>query len=79
MSGSHDITINSIPLINSATVRKLHAGVHLDLIDFGKNIAERLSKYVQKVKLTFDDELEVLIDPEVVVPKLHFLKDHHQA
>jgi NADH dehydrogenase (ubiquinone) Fe-S protein 3 len=61
------------------TVRKFDAVQRSQLTDFGKYVAECLTKYVQKVQLTAGDELELLIAPEGVIPVLQFLKDHHNA
>lgn len=44
------------------------------LIKFGDYVSESLPKYVQQVQLTFTDELEVLIDPEGIIPVISFLK-----
>jgi NADH dehydrogenase (ubiquinone) Fe-S protein 3 len=63
----------------TATVRKFDAVQRSQLTDFGKYVAECLTKYVQKVQLTAGDELEILIAPEGVIPVLQFLKDHHNA
>uniref|UniRef100_T1IHI9 NADH dehydrogenase [ubiquinone] iron-sulfur protein 3, mitochondrial n=1 Tax=Strigamia maritima TaxID=126957 RepID=T1IHI9_STRMM len=50
-----------------------------NLVDFGDYVAKCLPKYVQKVQVACGDELEVMIDPEGVLPVLYFLKDHHLA
>lgn len=61
------------------TVAKIDPVQKAHLVDFGKYIAECMPKYVQKVRLTTGNELEVLIAPEGVIPVLQFLKDHHSA
>lgn len=61
------------------TVAKLDPLQKSQLVDFGRYVAECLSRYVQKVQLTAGNELEVLIPPEGVIPVLSFLKDHHAA
>lgn len=49
------------------------------LENFGQYVAECLPKYVQRVQMTPQGELEVLIAPEGVVPVMQFLKDHHNC
>jgi len=49
------------------------------LSEFGEYVGECLPKYVQEVRLANQDELEILIHPDGVLPVLSFLKDHHQA
>ena len=34
---------------------------------------------MQKVQLTYGNELEILIHPEGIIPVMTFLKDHHNA
>jgi len=60
-------------------VRKVDSAKRQKLIEFGQYVAECMPKYVQKVQLACGDELEVLIDPDGVLPVLTFLKDHHQC
>merc|ERR1711976_941082 len=48
-------------------------------LDLGAIIADSLPKYVQQVQLTPQDELEVLIHPNGVIPTMAFLKDHTAA
>ncbi|XP_023225377.1 NADH dehydrogenase [ubiquinone] iron-sulfur protein 3, mitochondrial-like [Centruroides sculpturatus] len=61
------------------TIRKPDAVARDQLSQFGCYVAECLPKYVQKVQLTYWNELEVMIAPEGVIPVLSFLKDHHNA
>lgn len=61
------------------TVRPQNAVQREGLKDFGSYVAEILPKYVQKVALTHQNELEIMIHPEGVVPVLTFLKDHHNS
>ena len=49
------------------------------LADFGRYVQEMLPKYVQQVQVTANNELEVLIHPDGIVPVLTFLRDHHNA
>ncbi|CAG5071951.1 Similar to ND-30: NADH dehydrogenase [ubiquinone] iron-sulfur protein 3, partial [Cotesia congregata] len=46
---------------------------------FGQYLAECLPKYVQKVQMTAQDELEILIAPSGIRPTLSFLRDHHNS
>src|SRR4051812_34824316 len=61
------------------TVRTHDLAKRKQLTEFGVYLAECLPKFVQKIQLTFADELEVLIAPEGVVPVIAFLKDNHSA
>ncbi|KAJ8915103.1 hypothetical protein NQ315_000355 [Exocentrus adspersus] len=47
------------------------------LTEFGKYVAECIPKYVQKIRMTHSDQLEILVDPEGVLCVTQFLKDHH--
>ncbi|XP_038067411.1 NADH dehydrogenase [ubiquinone] iron-sulfur protein 3, mitochondrial-like isoform X2 [Patiria miniata] len=49
------------------------------LADYGKYVADCLPKYVQQVQVSHTNELEVLINPEGIIPVMTFLKDHHNA
>lgn len=49
------------------------------LLNFGKYCGECLPKYIQKIQLTFFDELELLIHPDGVLPVIAFLKQHHNC
>ena len=51
----------------------------VQLSDFGRYVQEVLPKYVQQVQVTGQKELEVLIDPEGLIPVLTFLRDHHNG
>eukprot|EP00116_Pleurobrachia_bachei_P007847 sb/3468109/ len=46
---------------------------------FGKYVAAILPKYVQDVRITSTQELEILIHPEGIVPVMGMLKDHTNA
>lgn len=50
-----------------------------NLLQFGKYCGECLPKYIQKIQLTFFDELELLIHPDGVLPVISFLKQHHNC
>lgn len=65
----------------SATVRKptIDSERKVQLVDFGRYVAECMPKYVQKVQIASGDELEVLIAPEGIKPVIQFLKDHHNC
>jgi len=65
--------------ITKPTIRPSLPAVQQTLKDFGVYVNECLPKFVQKVQLTFGDELEILICPEGVIPVLSFLKNHHNT
>lgn len=67
------------PMEKKPTVRVHDLVKRKQLSEFGVYLAECLPKFVQKVQLTYCDELEVLIAPEGVIPVVHFLKDNHSA
>lgn len=66
-------------LFFSATARPQNPLLRSTLHDFGEYVGNCLPKYVQKVQLTYNNELEVLIHPEGIIPVMTFLKDHHNA
>ncbi|KAK7474010.1 hypothetical protein BaRGS_00034720 [Batillaria attramentaria] len=61
------------------TVRPSNPLLKKQMKDFGTYIAECLPKFVQRVDVTYTDELEIMIHPDGVVPVLTFLKDHTNA
>jgi NADH dehydrogenase (ubiquinone) Fe-S protein 3 len=61
------------------TVRPVDVSVHNHLINFGEYVGQCLPKFVQKVQVTNGDELEIMIQPDGVLPVLTFLKDHTNA
>ncbi|XP_035273414.1 NADH dehydrogenase [ubiquinone] iron-sulfur protein 3, mitochondrial isoform X2 [Anguilla rostrata] len=61
------------------TVRPKDAVTLDQLSAFGGYVAEMLPKYVQQVQVTCFNELEVMIQPEGVIPVLTFLRDHTNA
>ena len=67
------------PVPKKPTVRTQDLVKRKQLTEFGIYLAECLPKFVQKIQLTFGDELEVLIAPEGVVPVIQFLKDNHSS
>ncbi len=44
--------------------------------ELGKYIGLCIPKYIQKVQISYGNELELLIHPEGVIPVITFLKDH---
>lgn len=66
-------------LFFAATAKPENALLRSTLHDFGEYVGNCLPKYVQKVQLTYNNELEVLIHPEGIIPIMTFLKDHHNA
>ncbi|KAL8570457.1 NADH dehydrogenase [ubiquinone] iron-sulfur protein 3, mitochondrial [Nucella lapillus] len=61
------------------TVRPANPLLKQQAKDFGQYVAECLPRFVQKVDVTYTDELEIMIHPEGVIPVLSFLKDHTNA
>ncbi|CAK8683523.1 NADH dehydrogenase [ubiquinone] iron-sulfur protein 3, mitochondrial-like isoform X2 [Clavelina lepadiformis] len=57
-------------------VRASSSIVRQKLLEFGDYVAECLPKYVQQVQLTYTNELEVMIDPEYIIPVITFLRDN---
>ncbi|XP_003387348.1 PREDICTED: NADH dehydrogenase [ubiquinone] iron-sulfur protein 3, mitochondrial-like [Amphimedon queenslandica] len=51
----------------------------LRLSDYGRYVEENLPKFVQQTQVTHNNELEVLIHPEGLIPVLTFLRDHHNS
>ncbi|OWF35092.1 NADH dehydrogenase [ubiquinone] iron-sulfur protein 3, mitochondrial-like [Mizuhopecten yessoensis] len=44
---------------------------------FGHYVAENLPKFVQEVRISAGDELDILVHPEGIFPTISFLKNHH--
>lgn len=61
------------------TVRPQNPLLKQQAKDFGQYVAECLPRFVQKVDVTYTDELEIMIHPEGIIPVLTFLKDHTNA
>ena len=49
------------------------------LTEFGQYVADCLPRFVQRVEVSYTDELEIMIHPEGIIPVLTFLKDHTNA
>lgn len=49
------------------------------LLQYGRYIHDILPKYVQQTQLTHNNELEVLIHPDGIIPVLTFLRDHQNS
>jgi len=49
------------------------------LLEFGQFVADSMPKFVQEVRVSHGNELELLICPEGVVPVMTFLRDHTSA
>ncbi|XP_032837301.1 NADH dehydrogenase [ubiquinone] iron-sulfur protein 3, mitochondrial [Petromyzon marinus] len=65
--------------VTPPTVRPVDVGERTKLATFGEYVAEILPKYVQQAQVTSQNELELLIHPEGVVPVISFLNDHTNA
>ena len=60
-------------------IKKNDENQRKNLIEIGKYVSEVLPKYTQVSQLTSNDELEILIHPDGVVPVLSFLKENHKT
>jgi len=67
------------PALSTSTVKSLDATIRTSLIDMGKYISEIMPKYTQAAQVTSNDELEILIHPDGVIPILSFLKENHRT
>jgi len=64
-------------LCSAAAVPEPQVGTLLR--SFASYVVDILPKYIQEARVTQHDELELLIQPEGVVPVLTFLRDHTSA
>ena len=53
--------------------------VRTRLSEYGEHIGNMLPKYVQQTQVNHNNELEILIAPEGILPVLTFLRDHTNA
>ena len=49
------------------------------LSEYGEHVGNMLPKYVQQTQVNHNNELEILIAPEGILPVLTFLRDHTNA
>ena len=63
----------------AATVRPSDPVLKKQLTEFGQYVADCLPRFVQRVDVSYTDELEIMIHPDGVIPVLTFLKDHTNA
>ena len=63
----------------TATVRPSNPVLKKQLTEFGQYVADCLPRFVQRVEVSYTDELEIMIHPEGIIPVLTFLKDHTNA
>ncbi|XP_033754299.1 NADH dehydrogenase [ubiquinone] iron-sulfur protein 3, mitochondrial-like [Pecten maximus] len=62
------------------TIKKVANKVETNqLKEFGQYVAENIPKYVQEVRISAGDELDILVHPEGILPVISFLKNHHTA
>jgi len=61
------------------TVRPVNPLHQQTLEDFGRYVGECLPRFVQKVQVSTQGELDLLIHPDGIEPVLSFLKEHHNA
>ncbi|XP_064640929.1 NADH dehydrogenase [ubiquinone] iron-sulfur protein 3, mitochondrial-like [Lineus longissimus] len=64
---------------SQSTVRPRNEETQKRLQEFGNYIGECLPKYVQRSAVLNNDELEIMVHPDGVIPTLTFLKDHHNG
>jgi len=88
---SHDITKAALPCLNKAALliqpnrsrcaMAAESGVaeRQKLLEFGSFVSDSLPKFVQKAEVTANNELDIFIAPEGVIPTLTFLRDHTNA
>jgi NADH dehydrogenase (ubiquinone) Fe-S protein 3 len=72
-------TAAAAPPLSTKTVKTLSPVQRTSLIDIGKYISENLPKYTQIAQVTSNNELEILIHPDGVVPVLSFLRENHRT
>ena len=53
--------------------------VYARLSEYGEHVGNVLPKYVQQTQVNHNNELEILIAPEGILPVLTFLRDHTNA
>ncbi|XP_070575996.1 NADH dehydrogenase [ubiquinone] iron-sulfur protein 3, mitochondrial-like [Ptychodera flava] len=66
-------------LTTKPTVRPVNEVHRATLAEFGRYIADNLPKYTQLIQVTHQNELELMIHPEGVIPVMTFLRDHHNC
>ncbi|CAB4044375.1 NADH dehydrogenase [ubiquinone] iron-sulfur 3, mitochondrial, partial [Paramuricea clavata] len=64
---------------NENPLLSLDDPVHARLSEYGEHIGNLLPKYVQQTQVNHNNELEILIAPEGILPVLTFLRDHTNA
>jgi len=64
-------TLPSVPVQDESVKQRL--------LDFGQFVADSMPKFVQEVRVSHGNELEILICPEGVTPVMTFLRDHTSA
>lgn len=65
--------------VPAPTVKTYDTNERLSLAEIGKYIAESMPKFTQIAQVTTNNELEILIHPEGVIPMLSFLKENHRT
>ncbi|XP_068626462.1 NADH dehydrogenase [ubiquinone] iron-sulfur protein 3, mitochondrial-like [Battus philenor] len=63
----------------SCTLRKHDNTRRQTLYEFGMYVASCMPKFVQKIQLQHNDELEILVAPEGLFPVLSFMRFHQNA
>lgn len=67
------------PPVTAPTVKKQNPEQRLSLTQLGQYVSQCLPKYVQLARITDNNELEILIHPEGVVPVMSFLRENHRT
>jgi len=65
--------------LSSTAVSTQENPTRTKLLEFGQFVANSMPKYVQAAQVTEGNELEILINPEGIIPTLTFLRDHTNA
>ncbi len=67
------------PPLTTSTIKTFNPVQRGSLVDIGRYVSENLPKYVQVAQVTSNNELELLIHPDGVLPVLSFLKENHRT
>lgn len=76
---SMQVTFNNIPYSCHQNHASLDDPVHTRLSEYGEHVGNMLPKYVQQTQVNHNNELEILIAPEGILPVLTFFRDHTNA
>lgn len=62
-----------------SVIKTLNEDRRKNLIEIGKYVSKNLPKFTQASQITDNNELELLIHPDGVIPVLSFLKENHKT